>query len=392
MMTPMGKSRRAKRAARKANAHETAKPSARLRFKGGRFDQHDGVLGFPLDAIAELERYQALLTEIAKQLWRKQNPTRKNLPAHFEKLVRLRLTGLEKGSVFADLVAEPSTIDLPGTPDLLDQSRDQMETWLQKIASGSIEIPADTTPETVRALRGIGRGLDADETVEHRPGTAHAFSYGRKEHDALIRALEADFRQRDGLLIGKIDRLGADRTFTIWDPESREIEGRFQSSEVWTTLHELHNLAQDADLVWLDAQYEVDAADGRVVKINDVRDANLFARGDNKWASRLVKFAALQPGWASHGDGERIEVQALQLALVVLNSITEQNKPEPGLFASPEGGVRMEWLTDTTHTVLSIESDAHFFAYHVDDATDEEVSEEPVGPDAAISFVDRFVA
>lgn len=52
----------------------------------------------------------------------------------------------------------------------------------------------------------------------------------------------------------------------------------------------------------------------------------------------------------------------------------------------------MEWLTDTSHAVLTVDDDAHFFAYFVNDQTDEEVSEEPIGAPAAIAFVDRFVS
>lgn len=366
-------------------------PSARLRFKGGRFEQKDGALGFPLDAIGELQRYQTLVLEIAKQIWKRENP-KKNLPQHFEEKVRLRLAGLERGSVFTDLVAEPATLSLPGSPDLLERSLSYMEEWLRKVANGALKLPDDATEGTARAFRTIGTGLREEETVEHRPGAEDSFTYGRKEHDLLLKALEKDFRQRDGLLVGKLGRLGADQSLTLWDPEGREVEGIFTSSEVWATLHELHHLAHEAELVWLDAKYEVNESDGRVVKINDIDDAGLFARSDNKWAARLIDFAALQPGWASHGDGERIEVASLQLALEVLNHVTEQHKTEPGVFASPEGGVRLEWLTDTRHTVLTVENDAHFFAYSVDDETDEEISEEPVGAPAAIAFVDRFVA
>jgi hypothetical protein len=375
----------------KAKAQSQVDAASLLRFKGGRFEQKAGQVGFPLDAISELQRYQTLVVEYAKRIWREQNPKRKRLPSDFESKVRLRLSALRPGSVYTDLVAEP-TLALPDSPNLLEQSLDATEEALRSIAGGKYDLPAAASDELIRALRGIGKNLAPDETVVYRPTQSDSFAYGRKEHDAFWKALEADVKRREGLLLGKLNRLAADYTFTIVDPEGREIEGTFTASEVWDTLHELHKVAQDAELVWLDAVYEIDMSDGRVVKINDVQDANLFARGDNKWASRLMRFAALQPGWASHGDGERIGVASLQLALEVLNHVTAQHKMEPGLFASPEGGVRMEWLTDTSHTVLTVDDDAHFFAYFVNDQTDEEVSEEPIGAPAAIAFVDRFVS
>lgn len=383
------------RVARRDDASSVAQAavtsSPRLRFRGGRFEQKEGVLGFPLDAIAELQRYQALVLEIAKQKWRADHPGR-NLPRRFENRVRLRLTGLGEGSVVTALVPEAATIDLPDAPSFMDKVLTYLEDSLHKISNGVVELPEDASPETVKAFRAIGQGLAADETIEHRPWTVNAFSYGRAEHEALLKAMERDLRTRHGLLIGQLDRLGANRTFTVIDPDGRVIEGGFSTSEVWHTLHALHEVADKADLVWLDATYEIDERDGKVSKINDVHQADLFGRHNDAWSARLAKLSTLQPGWASSGDGEPIDVPVLQLALEVLAHVTEKHLAEPGLYPSPDGGVRLEWLTHTSHAVLSIEDDLHFLATFVDDEQNVFVSEELTGSQGAIGFVDRFIA
>ncbi len=51
----------------------------------------------------------------------------------------------------------------------------------------------------------------------------------------------------------------------------------------------------------------------------------------------------------------------------------------------------MEWLTEHSHTVLTVDNDANFYAFHLNVETDEEASDEPVGPKNAVAFVERFI-
>ena len=75
------------------------KEVVRLRFKGERFRDHALDLG----ALAELSRFQRMVAETAKELWRAANPDRERLPPHFEERTRLCLRKIEEGSAAAPL-------------------------------------------------------------------------------------------------------------------------------------------------------------------------------------------------------------------------------------------------------------------------------------------------
>ena len=61
------------------------KELVRIAFKGKRFDGHD----LDLSALDELVRFQKIVTETAKALWREANQACERLPPHFEDKIRL---------------------------------------------------------------------------------------------------------------------------------------------------------------------------------------------------------------------------------------------------------------------------------------------------------------
>jgi hypothetical protein len=90
-------------------------------------------------------------------------------------------------------------------------------------------------------------------------------------------------------------------------------------------------------------------------------------------------------------EGNRTEVIASLAALEVLDTITKAGWAQPSIFPQLDGEVRMEWLTDHSHTVLTVDNDNHFWAFHLNVETDEEASDEPVDPKNAVAFLGRFI-
>lgn len=359
-------------------------PKPDLKFSGGRFE---GV-GFPLDRIHELTKYQRLLVEVARQIWAEQNPG-KSLPDNFDDKVRLRLIDLQPGSQKTYFAPEEG-LKFPGVPSIRDMAEDTIYSLFSQIVANNFGQIAAATPGVVTAFKAIGNGFSDEEMVAIRPESPQEVRYGIVEHRALVRALRGVRTDRTGTLIGIIDNLERANKFSLVDGVGQSIGAKFSDNEVWAALHTLHNQKDKADLIWIECDYEVSEVDGTVVKITEVRDANLFAKSTNKWAVRLAKFAALPEGHAD-GEGERTEVHAVEAALSVLDSITESGWQEPAIFPSLDGGVRMEWLSDNEHTVLTVDNDANFYAFHLNDETDEEAIEEPVGVKNALAFLERFV-
>lgn len=138
-------------------------------FRGPRFEAD----GLDLRDLEELTRLRALLIELAKDIWKK-DQARKQAPAHE---VELRFFGTERGScvvpvfyapppppgqaaLFADEVDERSLVaKLPQAAKLLSDALIHARTQ-----AGS--VPPTFTREMTRALLDLGSGLGAGESFE----------------------------------------------------------------------------------------------------------------------------------------------------------------------------------------------------------------------------------
>ncbi|MEV4777408.1 hypothetical protein [Microbacterium sp. LWH12-1.2] len=357
---------------------------ADLKFSGGRFEGK----GYPLDGIDELQKYQRLVVEVAKQIWWAKHPDRLRLPARFDERVRLRLTSIREGSVVPTLERE-AAIALPGMADLLDLSIAYIDEAFTRIVA-DLEMPTDASDETKKLLKGFGGSLRAKEEAVFRAHSATPIRYDQKKRKAFLSSL-GEPEAAQGTLIGKIRMLDAGNEFTIEDGLGRKVHGAFSTAAIFDDLLHVLTRKDDADLIWLDCQYVLDQ-DEAVKKILDVRQAGLFAKSDNEWAQRLAKIATYRRGWLD-GEGEPADLAALEAALSILNSVSEQSLAKPSIFAEEDGGVRLEWLTSVSHSVLSVNNDAVFSAYHLNVATGEESDADAVvGAEAALNFIHGYIS
>ena len=90
--------------------NDSWKEVARLHFKGERYDDHS----LDTDALREYIQFQKIVREMARTIWKKRHPDRRNLPKDFEDRTRLCLRAIEEGSVAVPLeIRERSEGTLP---------------------------------------------------------------------------------------------------------------------------------------------------------------------------------------------------------------------------------------------------------------------------------------
>jgi hypothetical protein len=359
---------------------------AALSFSGGRFE----AIGFPLDGIDELQRYQRLVLEAAKKIWWDAHPDAKKLPDHFADRVRLRLTEVHRGSVIPVIEREAALESFPGQPDLMELSIQYVDETFESII-GRLEMPRGATEGLVNAARSFGRSFEGSEKATFRSGSDHPLLFTIERRDAFLHALALLQKPVEGTLIGTLRMLDASNSFILLDAHGRRIEGKFSQGALFKDLHEVHKKSDEADLVWLSCVFLARVDDGTVVKIEDVSDAGLFAKSTNRWAAPLSKLAAYREGWLD-GEGKRIDIASLVAALRVLDELGDKASTDqigtPSIFGDIEGGVRLEWLGSTSHTMLSIDTSAVFSGYHLDaEAGTEAWIDNEVRPDIAIKFV-----
>ena len=128
-----------------------------LRLSGGRFDEASvGTVGFPLEAIAELARYERLLIKVARELWRKENPHRTRAPKGFDEQLRLRLTTVTEGCVTPVLLRGQGDADRRFDPDgWMHRARSSIAEALSAIV-GEQRLPS-TFPAAARRTLAQGR-------------------------------------------------------------------------------------------------------------------------------------------------------------------------------------------------------------------------------------------
>ena len=144
-----------------------------LWFQGKRF-QDPAV---EISALGELSQFQKLVSKTAEELWRAANPTRKNLPRHFEDRTRLYLRGEIREGRSAGLCLEvpvkPRAKNL--TPDLFEKELEEVKNAVEFIKQvyesqeRKEPLPVSLSQELLGEYTKFGQSLLEDEAIELAP-------------------------------------------------------------------------------------------------------------------------------------------------------------------------------------------------------------------------------
>ena len=144
------------------------KEVVRLAFKGQRFRDH----ALDLSALTELSRFQKMVAETAKALWRTSNPDRKYLPRHFEDRTRLCLRKIEEGSAVAPLEVY---IEEPEEPELFEPEPTEIKEAIDlahkvyRAVDRDEPLPENFPKALVSEYERWGQELEDDDAIEIIP-------------------------------------------------------------------------------------------------------------------------------------------------------------------------------------------------------------------------------
>ncbi len=266
-------------------------------FRGARFEDH----GVDLDVLEDLQRYRDLLVEVAKELWRRNNPARERLPRNFEDSLSLRfyevqpncatipleriIPGEEVNSLFVD---ENSWVE-----DELDQAAELITSTVDAVGRQQ-SIPAEFPKRLLGMFESYGKTLRTGEWFEHRPARASAsVRYDGTVREGLMRAMNASYESF-------VDITGAVTMARVTRPrmaiqldDEREIEASFQSEdeEKITTALKQHTVTKVRVV-----GRGTFAPEGRLLRINQVDRVDLLPGGE------LPFDASAKPIWDVFDD------------------------------------------------------------------------------------------
>ena len=330
-------------------------PFARLRLAGGRYEEE----GYPLVGLPELARYERLIFEVARALWRRDNPDRRRMPRNFGEQLDLRLSRVEAGSV-TPVLGRGTGVDgqypLAGLGDYFEHAREAVDEAFAELVESGV-LPATFPVEAVGSLAQFGKSLRDDEAVYFRTGTDRSFAYNQRIRKRLLTTGQVNEVTRDGVLLGRLTALDADaRTFTLTMLSAAAVPGRYEDRELTSVFRELLNESRLATVVRLEARFTEVGGD-LVTRIDDVWDVEEFAVADLPSADRLMDLAYLEEGWLNGGGGA-ISFAALDFARDVLTGVGAAGLQAPKVFPMEDGGVQLEWIDAARGLTVSVDISA----------------------------------
>ena len=214
-------------------------------FHGRRFD--DG--GVDLDVTPDLLRYQTLLVEVAKELWRRNHPDRKNLPKNFEDSLSTK---------FYEVVANCATIPLErvltaADRELLWDTEDELDEAVTLVAetidaAGNDQSLPEQFPKHLLVLfQDYGKTLRDDEWIEHRPPKRESgIRYDALVRERLTRWVESSYEDAVDLT-GEVTMASVSKLrMALQLNDGREIEAAFrpEDEDIITTALKQHTTAK----------------------------------------------------------------------------------------------------------------------------------------------------
>lgn len=329
-------------------------------FKGKRFDEHT----LPLEVMRDLLAYESLIVELAKHLYRLQNPKRQRLPKGFVANFRLHLKNIEKGSAVPVMVTHVETAQLVHyvAPEF-EQARDMIKACI----AGN--PPQDFPQKYYSYFNAIGRSLEDDEEWDLGNG-AHLTPSRRKElvlHNSRVYEKECEitgfieefdlkkqtvrFRCEDG------SEISMDITDKILDfVRNYTLSGiELSGSQRHKITAKIIGSFSSADIM------------RKVVEVKDVESLPNY-----ELAKRFDTIVALEEGW-NDGEGEPFTTDAMQSIAEKITAIYPDTLPLPYIYPTQDGNLLLEWETTDSP---SLEIDANRVEASYCDLTTEEDGEE----------------
>lgn len=345
--------------------------SLRVAFKGGRYE----VSGFPVDALTELPRFERLILDVAKQLWRRENPGRERVPRGFTDGFKMRLTGIQSGSVVPVLTTEDSLeeglFEFEEGQSYLDRAVFAFEELLRS-TSESNRIPEDFPREALTHFGRFGSTLRDDELIEFSSPDSEVARLTPVTRKRLIEHSSTQYMLQDDVLVGEISEVDAGRLqFELRKRDGELITGSFKEESLVQDLRAVVGVTGTVPLVRLQCLLKTPLMRLEKPEIEDLYSVEVLFLPDHEDSARLTHLATLSHGWYDNEQGEPIPTDVLEMARDAMDPLRALGVGEPLLYPTLEGGVQIEWSYLGITREVEIDSDLTMGVCEYNEATRE---------------------
>lgn len=250
-----------------------------LRFEGPRFDG----AWLPLDVLPELLAYKDLLVETAKELWRREHPSRERLPANFD-AVTIKFREIRPGSAAIPLVRELPDMRAPQLP-LEEDEFDRAATVLEEsIDAGGLEGPLpDLLPRNVIPLfEKFGRTLREGEAICARArGRRSETRYTEAVRQRIVSSLARVYEDVIDI-VGEVRMADIDgHNFSLRLADDSKVVGKFSPEQEAAVTEALSE--HESRRLWVKGWAEFSRDDGSIRRILRVDEVKTLAVGETEY-------------------------------------------------------------------------------------------------------------
>ncbi|HOY80019.1 MAG TPA: hypothetical protein PLN33_19560 [Hyphomonadaceae bacterium] len=327
--------------ARAAEVVDESDEFVRVRFAGGRFDSHT----IPFDVLPDLSAYRDLIVEVAKHIYRLQNPDRQRVPRGFVESFQLGLSQIIQGNSATalakridefDHLEDQQTLGFPKHMEF-EEARNLIDRVIVS-ANENLPFPDDFPEELASRFNRFGQSLKAGEFTEISHNGVAAIRYDSATRKRIVlsanatyeNALDQEFTITGGELISNVIHL--------MDDDRNRINLVANSSEECD-----HAIARRRHRLRVIGTGQFDRND-RLSKIST--HTNLVYKEDaphQTFDDRLNEIAGTPAGWYKQGNpapnGDAVE----RMRNLARLAVADAGVPPPYIYPLPSGGIVAEW-------------------------------------------------
>jgi hypothetical protein len=326
---------------------EEKEPLLELRFDGGRFAKHT----IPLDVLDELKAFQALVADVARELFFAEHQGRRRVPAGFGEAARLHLSATRHNCFTATLVRAPQ----PNlVAEMLQSANDHWVDDAMELSLAALESAGKGQPlpprfpsntQTLKRLADIGSHLGIDESI-----TASGVRTG------VVVAINRESRQRIAAVahvdnVTRVEAVG--EVCSLDDKTSRFTLRKLNETKVTEVQFKPEHRA-DLATALAERPRTLVSVKGWLhpTRIDEVESVEL---ADHDRAEEIKKLwhriqllkEEVKDGWRGPDskaptDGCIARAQGVLTRLIA----DHKNIPRPKVFPTPAGGLQAEWVVD----------------------------------------------
>jgi hypothetical protein len=319
-------------------------------LRGGRYEQR----GLPVEVLAEFARYERLIIDVARGIYKQRHASRQRVPRGFASSFSLRLADIRPGSVIPVLERAPD--DAAALFDdrdagIFDEARLVIQEALRSIGAGG-EIPRNFPPSALREFSRFGRSLQDDEFVVFDEGTPNAATYSQSVRRLIHERAQLDRFEIETLITGQVVGVAADKgTFEFRESRSgKSIPGRFSSDDIVADLRQYLDRSTMAPTVSVSA-VAIQSMEEETIEIHDVLSIEPVL--PSEWSERLVELQGLESGWLD-GVGAQVTRKVLREVEALLLEFLDSGIRRPYVYPTEEGGVQLEWPFEAGEVIVTV--------------------------------------